>query len=173
MSSDAPAEVRQLLKISKWSLWVFLFFQIFGIFLLIRDMQGYVKIITDDLQNGTSLTLPELHRSGFSEFISGTSLSAVSGFWLSITWSGLRLKRAYSHRAYRILTNSFFAQVFFFVISFYAVFSQHKGIFNPGTVGSALTFFFTVPVFLQSREKNVQIWSQEYIPPAPIFPSSQ
>jgi hypothetical protein len=131
---------------------------------------------TSSLENGSLLSdlntkglniLPVTKFTNWESFLSGTAISMTSGFWFAIAFAGVKLQRPYKYKAYRILQWSFYLQVFFFALSFNSIFSEHKSIFNPGTLGSALTILFTVPIYQISRKRTVRLWSQEYVPPLP------
>lgn len=149
------------------SLGVFLFFQIGGVWLLLQDVNYLTKNLTLD-----NLSIPTIQHTSFENFLSGTSLSMTSGFWLSVTLAAYRLKRPYHARAYRVLKWSYFAQIFFFALSFYGIFAQHKSILNPGTLGTIVTIIATTPIYWKARDPIVRTWSTEYIPPPPVLPPS-
>jgi hypothetical protein len=155
-----------------------LLFQIGGFYVAHKSINSIISglnidELVSDVSSGTSslnlLGIAEMKMSGYESFLSGAALSMTSGFWLTITWAGLKLRKPYSHRAYRILVLSFYLQIFFFVLSFNSIHIEHKALFNPGTLGSAMTLLFTAPVFVIARHKNVKRWSQEYVPPPPIM----
>lgn len=162
-----PSKVSELKRWSQISLGVFLLFQVGGVWLVFHDVNFLLKNFSTD-----SLTIPTLRHSPFENFLSGTSLSMTSGFWLSVTLAAYRLKRPYHARAYRVLTWSYYGQIFFFALSFYSIFSQHKSLLNPGTLGTVITIFATTPIYLKARDPIIRKWSTEYIPPPPVFPPS-
>jgi len=171
-----PAEVKELRNFAKISLVVFVLFQIGGIYLLVSQAQTYIDQITSligttdvtALENVAS-AIPEVRLTAFQSFLSGMTISMTSGFWLTICLASLKINRPYKHRVYSTILWSFYLQVIFFLLSFHSVFADQKAIFNPGTIGSALTFVFTTPVFLKARKRDVATWSQEYMPPPPVL----
>jgi hypothetical protein len=178
MISDAttPEQVKRVYRYSRISIVIFLLFQIGGMYVAFKSINSAISGLNlNDLENqlssGTTnlneLGITEVNLNSFQSFLSGAALSMTSGFWLTIAWAGLKLRKPYSYKAYRVLIVSFYLQVFFFVLSFNSIYSEHKSIFNPGTLGSAMTFFFTTPIFLIARHKNVKRWNQEYTPPLP------
>ena len=167
-----PVEILRLRKLSLISLAFFFLFQILGIFIILGDLRYFMSSL--DMNSINNLNLDSLafkfpEHSTIQNFLSGASISMTSGFWLSVSWAAVRLKKPYSFKALRVLVFSFYLQIAFFVLSFNGVIQDHKGVFNPGTIGSALTFAFTIPIFLQSRNKVVKFWSQEYLPPPPVI----
>ncbi len=162
-----PRKVAELRRLTSLSFAVFLVFQVAGVILLFHDISTIMKNL--DLSNLT-FTIPSVEHTSFQNFISGTSLSMTAGFWLSLTLASFRLKKPYSHKAYGVLNFSFYAQIFFFVLSLYGVFKGHKALFNPGTLGTALTIVFTAPIYIKAQDLVIKRWSQEYIPPPPELP---
>jgi hypothetical protein len=162
-----PSKVAQIKRWSLISLGVFFFFQIGGVWLLFQDVNYLSKNLSLD-----TLSLPSIHHTSFEDFLSGTSLSMTSGFWLSVTLAAYRLKRPYHARAYRIVIWSYIAQILFFALSFNGIFTQHKSLLNPGTLGTIITIAATTPIFLKARDPIVRAWSTEFLPPPPILPPS-
>ena len=162
-----PRKVAELRRLTALSFAVFLVFQVAGVALLFHDISTIMKNL--DLLN-LSFAIPTVEHTSFQDFISGTSLSMTAGFWLSLTLASFRLKKPYSHKAYRVLNFSFYAQIFFFVLSLYGVIKGHKSFLNPGTLGTALTIVFTAPIFIKAQDLLIKRWSQEYIPPPPELP---
>ena len=169
---NIPIEILRLRRLSLISLCFFGVFQIFGLFILLGDLQYLAKSFDlnsiDTLSLDSSLLTFRSH-SSIQNFLSGASISMTSGFWLTVSWAAIRLKKPYSHKALQVLRISFYLQIAFFALSFNSVIQGHKGIINPGTLGSAITFAFTVPIFLQSRNGVVRLWSQEFLPPPPVI----
>lgn len=161
-----PDKLKNLLKISYFLLFIYIIFLPFLVYYIYQSVNLAIEsslnsldgVIKGELEGGEKKiidkTLLVLIAENFYTTIAG-------GFLQIVVFALLRLRRPYRHISYKLA---------FYLSPFIFLFSVIKIILSLSILNLiCFTFIATISlvIFLKLLDKDIKIWSQEYLPPPP------